>query len=231
MELDSKNHRSGRRFVALLLALAVAAVAAWWVRGHVAVGTQLAGYRVGQMPTYAEAAEQLVEIEQSRDPAALRELVSGWGTGNDRFDYYLARYVVEPRSSETLREAFSRELSWRPALLPRWAHFWSWQVKQPPAEEIASIQRYLAALLRAEPPRKLNWREVLALQAVFVLTGRAEEARRLDTENWRARYGAGAGFEGRGSGKEDDEHTAPLDAAPVQRPDMPLPSWNGPLPR
>lgn len=199
-----------------MLVVAIVAGAAWWVRDRWEIGTQLASYGIGRAATYADAAKQIAEIEKSGDPAALRKLVSGWGTGNDRFDYYLARYVVESPSnrapsnqapskqapsnqapsnqapsSEALREAFSRELSWRPPLLPRWAHFWSWQVKQPPAEEIMSVRGYLAALLQADPPRKLSWREVLALQAVFTLTGHTEAAHRLDTTNWRTRLRQG----------------------------------------
>lgn len=225
------------RWLLLALALAAAAIgaaAAWWMRDRLALGDQLAGYRVGQMATYAEAANEIAEIEQSRDPAGLRELVSGWGTGNDRFDYYLARYIVEPRCSDALREAFSRELSWRPGLLARWAHFWSWQVKQPPTEEVKSIQDYLATLLHADPPRKLNWREVLALQAAFVLTGRPEDARRLDTMNWRERsreQEQGSGFGGRGAGKKESEDAAPFDGSTIKRPEAPLPGWRGPVPR
>lgn len=226
------------------------------MRERWAVGAQLASYRIGQTTTYAEAAKKIAEIEQSGDPAALSELVSGWGTGNDRFDYYLARYVAEPPSNqapsreapsrdapsrdapsreapsrEALREAFSRELSWRPALVARWAHFWSWQVKQSPAEEIASIRGYLAALLQADPPRKLSWREVLALQAVFALTGHADAAHRLDTTNWRARFErAESGFGGQGSADADTK-AAQLEAPSVERPETPLPGWKGPLPR
>lgn len=246
MEHDSKKRRSsGRQLIALVLVVGIVAGAAWWMRERWAIGAQLASYRIGQATTYAEAAKKIAEIEQSGDSTALGELVGGWGTGNDRFDYYLARYVVEPPSSqapsreapsrdassrEALREAFSRELSWRPALVARWAHFWSWQVKQSPAEEIASIRGYLAALLQADPPRKLSWREVLALQAAFALTGHADAAHRLDTTNWRARFErAESGFGGERSADEDTK-AARLEA-PSVRPSAPLPGWKGPLPR
>jgi hypothetical protein len=216
-----------RLALALVIIAAISAAAWWWLRPRFDVGGQLAAYRVGQMASYAEASKEIAAIERS-DDAARRELVGGWGTGNDRFDYYLARYVAEPRSSEALREAFSRELSWRPALLARWAHFWSWQVKQPPADEVASIRGYLAALQQAEPPRKLSWREVLALQAVFVLTDQADAAHRLDPVNWRARLEEqeqGSAFGGQGSGKKE------ADVSSIVRPETPLPDWRGAVPR
>lgn len=175
--------------LAALLAAACLIAAVWWHQAGGGVGPQLAAYRIGQAANYGEAAREIAALERQPDrDHVLREVASGWGTGNQQFDYYLARRVSDPQAGEALRRAFSLELSWRPELLPRWAHYWSWRVKQPPADEIASIAEYLDALATADPPRRLTWREVLNLQAVFTLTDQLELAKRLAPDNWPGRY-------------------------------------------
>ncbi len=188
----------------------------WWYYGNGA-GTQWTAYRIGQAASYREAAGQIAALERRRDrDVVLRELAAGWGTGNQQFDFYLARRASDPQAGEALRQAFSLELSWRPELLTRWAHYWSWRVKPSPADEIASIAEYLDALATAEPPRRLTWREVLNLQAVFALTGQPELALRLAPDNWQGRY---RGWRGQRGERLD-----------VERPGAPFPDWQGALP-
>lgn len=210
-----------RRFVlsaVLLCALAGLVAGFWWRGGGGAVGQHLSAYRIGHSASYSQAAREIATLERSPDAdETLRALAAGWGTGNQPFDYYVARRVSDPQASEALRRAFSLELSWRPELLPRWAHYWSWRVKQPPAEEIRSIAEYLDALAKADPPRHMTWREVLNLQAAFALTGQIELAKRLTPENWLGRY---RGWEAKHASSKE-----------VLRPKAPLPNWRGPLPK
>jgi hypothetical protein len=182
------------------------------------LGRQVAGYRVGAAENYAQACREISWFEQGADrESKLRELVAGWGTGNQKFDLYLARYLGDPKCGEPLRQAFALEFAWRPEVLPRWAQFWRWRSKLPPAEEINSINEYLATLVLVDPPKQLTWREVLDLQAVFELTGRAELARRLAPDNWPARY----------------QRWSETVAKPseVTRPKLPFPDWKGSVPR
>jgi hypothetical protein len=210
-----------RLLVAIAIALVlfgVAAAAAWLYVQFDPLGRQVAGYRVGAAENYLRASQEIVWFEQGADrEAKLRELVAGWGTGNQRFDFYLARYLGDPKCSEGLRQAFSLELAWRPHLLLRWAHFWRWRSKLPPADEVTSINDYLAALVLVDPPKKLTWREVLDLQAVFELSGEGGLAKRLAPDNWPARY----------------ERWIEAAAKPreVERPRMPFPDWKGAVPK
>jgi hypothetical protein len=119
--------------------------------------------------------------------ARLPTLIGRFGRGNGRFDLYLAQYVDDRDSSESLRRAFSSELGARDGLLARWATYWSWRLTRPPDEVIASILDYLE-VLRADASATLTWREVLDLQAVFQWTSRPELARGLSPDNWRDRY-------------------------------------------
>ena len=209
-----------RRFVlsAVLLCALAGLVAGFWWRGSAgAVGHQLSAYRIGQAASYSQAAREIAALERSPNAdETLRELAAGWGTGNQSFDYYVARRVSDPQASEALRRAFSLELSWRPELLPRWARYWSWRVKQPPAEEIRSIAEYLDALATVAPPRPLTWREVLNLQAAFALTDQTELAKRLTPENWPKRY----------RGWRTDQAAGHK----ANRPRSPFPDWKGPAP-
>ena len=173
----------------LLLLAAGLAAGAWLYLRSSPLASQFAGYRVGAAATYSLAKPEIARFDSGSHRAAQdRELVRGWGTGNRQFDLYLARYLSEPECSDDLRQAFSLELGWRAELPARWARYWAWRAKQAPADEISAIDEYLAALARVEPPRLLSWREVLDLQAVFVLTGQAELARRLSPDNWRSRF-------------------------------------------
>src|ERR1700688_1787647 len=96
-------------------ALSGLAVGAWWYSQDGSVGSQLASFRIGQAESFEQAKVEIAVIErQPNGDEGLRELMSGWRTGNPSFDLYLARYVSEPESSEALRRAFSWELSWRP---------------------------------------------------------------------------------------------------------------------
>ena len=196
----------------------LAALAVWQFGGGGKAGTQLAAYRIGQAVSYREAAREIAALERRPDREhALRELAGSWSTGNQQFDFYLARRATDPQGSDALRQALSLELSWRPELLPRWAHYWSWRVKQSPDEEIASLAEYLDALAGAHPARRLNWREVLNLQAVFCLTDQTELARRLAPDNWLSRYRS---WQARGGEKVN-----------ARRPAAPLPDWRGTPPK
>ncbi|HVC94246.1 MAG TPA: hypothetical protein VND64_11175 [Pirellulales bacterium] len=186
----------------------------WFYHERDPLGRQVVGYRVGAAGSYAQACREIAWFEQGADhESKLRELVGGWGTGNPQFDLYLARYLGDSNCGEALRRAFSLELAWRPELLPRWAHFWCWHTKLAPAEEITSIAEYLATLVLVDPPKKLTWREVLDLQAVFELTGHEDLARRLAPDNWPTRY---------------DRWLEAAEKTPaVTRPKLPFPDWEG----
>src|SRR3989337_2211904 len=114
-----------------------------------------------------------------------------------------------------MRKAFSLEFGWREECLPRWAHYWSWHTPQEPDREIASMVAYLDVLQTAAPSKTITWREVLDLQAIFLLTGEPRLAKRLDPENWRDRY-----RRWRESHRENLPHVA--------RPGEPFPDWEGP---
>jgi hypothetical protein len=145
-------------------------------------------YQVGAAPTYEEAKPKLAWFDAPSDRnARLPTLVGRFGRGNGRFDLYLAQYVDDRDSSESLRQAFSNELAARDGLLARWAGYWSWRLAQPPDAEIASILTYME-VLQAAPSATLTWREVLDLQAVFQGAGRPELARGLSPGNWRERF-------------------------------------------
>jgi hypothetical protein len=194
------------------------AIAVWNYSYRPAVGAQLAAYRVGQAHSFDEAKREIAAVErQPNHDERLRELGSGWRTGSQTFDFYLAAYLGDRQSSEGLRRLFSLELSWRPERLADWAHFWSWRCRLAPADEIASIADYLAALSAAAEGRELSWREVLDFQAALALTGHAELARRLGPDNWKGRYRTWS-------------ESRP-DFTQVSRPDRPLPGWQGPVPQ
>ena len=100
-----------QRFViaAGLALLAIGLAAAAWIYLHpTPLAAQFAGYRVGAAPSYSLAKREIAAFDSPRDRAAKdRELVKGWGTGNQQFDYYLVRYLSEPECSDDLRQAFS----------------------------------------------------------------------------------------------------------------------------
>lgn len=206
------------RLAVTTIVLAGIAVAAWAYANRSALTRQWMCYRVGAAQTFEEAQDRLRWFEQGSDrQEKLRELVGKWGTGNQQFDLYLARYIGNPESSEALRECFSLEFGWRERLLGRWAHYWAWRSRQDPGKQIASILAYLDTLAMAEPPRAITWREVLDLQAIFQLTGHAELAQRLKPANWRSRFQQWHG-------------QRPAELPQVARPKTPLPDWQGSVP-
>jgi hypothetical protein len=206
------------RLLITLIVLAGIGMGAWAYVNRRQLACQWALYRVGAAPTLEAAKAEIAWFESGPDyERKLRELAGKWGTGNERFDLYLAEYVAGPQSPEALRRAFSLGFAWHEQRLPRWAHYWSWQTKQEPHREIASILAYLDLLAAAEPAKTITWREVLDLQAVFCLAGEPGLAKRLDPENWRGRY--------RGWRKKS------RDKLPrVARPGKPFPDWQGPGP-
>jgi hypothetical protein len=211
-----------RLWARILLTLIVAAglgVSIWAYRNRQRLSHQWSAYQVGAAISFDQARREIARLEKGPDSESqIRELVAKWGTGNGQFDLFLARYVDHPDSSETMRKAFSLELSWREELLPRWAHFWSWEGGPEPEGRVALILEYLDVLLLAEPPRTITWREVLDLQAVFQLTGQSDLAVRLKPENWQQRYRRWL-----------EVRAEPLPE--VSRPDRPFPDWQGQVPR
>ena len=177
------------RILTTLLVLAVVGLGTWGYLFRNQLAHQWATYRVGAADSFEEARTEINRLENGPDrDARLRELVRKWGTGNQQFDLYLARYVGNPDSSESLRKTFSLEFGWREELLPRWAHYWSWRAAREPDREITSILAYLDLLTAADSSKTITWREVLDLQAVFQLTGQPRLAKRLSPDNWRDRY-------------------------------------------
>jgi hypothetical protein len=216
----AENYNGSMRLVWRILiavGLMAAVAAGGWYYAHVEQFEQLAAIRrVATAETFAAARAELAWFERGPDAEErLRALVDAWGRGDPRFDFRLARYVGHPQSSESLRKAFSRELAWREELLPRWAHYWTWQAKLEPDAQIASICDYLDALAQAAPVPAITWREVLDLQAILVLAAKPSLALRLSPANWCDRYrqlGGSGGSRPRA----------------VKRPTRPLPDWEGP---
>ncbi|HWB08823.1 MAG TPA: hypothetical protein VG826_06355 [Pirellulales bacterium] len=205
--------------MAVIIAVAATGlgIGVWNYSHRVAVRSQLAVYRIGQARSFDQAKHEIASVEQQpNSEESLRELVSAWRGGNQTFDFYLADYLDDPQSSDELRRLFSLELSWHSDRLADWAHFWSWRSRLAPAEEIASIADYLGVLSAAADGRALTWREVLDFQATLALTGRADLARRLGPDNWQDRYQAW-------------NESSP-DFTRVNRPDRPLPGWQGSAP-
>mgnify|MGYP005841735925 CR=1 FL=1 len=206
------------RAAVLAALLAGAGAGAWYYLDSERLARQWSIYRLGHVETLAQARLEIVRLETGRDrQAAVRDLVAKWGTGNAQFDLYLAWYVGQPSSSELLRETFSLEFAWREPLLARWACYWSWRAPQEPDAEVASLVAHLETLVSGDPPALIPWREVLNLQAVFALTGRAPLAKRLQPDNWRQRYRAW---------REAVQGAVPH----VARPEAPFPDWRGPIP-
>lgn len=197
--------------------LAAIAIGGWWYLNREQLARQWACYRVGAAGSFEQARAELAWFEHGPDrDARLGELVRKWGTGNQRFDLYLARYVDHPASSQALRETFSEELGRRRELLPRWAHYWSYRTPLEPDREVASIIAYFDTLASAERPLEpITWREVLNLQAVLQWSGQGRLARGLSPTNWRRRY-------------RRWQETSPSQLPPIARPAKPFPDWRGP---
>jgi hypothetical protein len=212
----NQGMRLAWRFLILLGLVAALAVGGWYY-AHVGQFEQLAAVRrVAAAENFAAARAELAWFEKGDEAdERLRTLVGAWGRSDPRFDFYLARYVGDPQSSESLRKAFSRELAWREELLPRWAHYWTWQAKLEPDAQITSICDYLDALTHASPVPAITWREVLDLQAILVLAAKPSLALRLSPSNWLDRY------------RQAGESGA-VRPNTVKRPAKPLPDWEGP---
>ncbi len=176
----------------LLAAVAGVFVGAWTYLHWQAIAWQWASYQVGAATTFEQARQQFAWFEQGPHAAEkLRILVGKWGTGNPQFDRYLAEYASAGDSSMALRRAFSEELARRPELLPRWGHYWCLHASLEPDRHIESILEYLDALAfdqRAAAGPRLTWRELLDLQAVFVLSNDLDRAARVTPDNWREHY-------------------------------------------
>ena len=177
------------RLLLTFLLLTAIGAGTWGYLARRQLARQWKCYRVGAAETFDEARAEIVWFETGPDrDERLRELVGKWGTGNRRFDLHLARYVDDPQSSEALRKAFSIEFAWRPELLSRWAHYWSWRPGMEPNERVASITAYFDDLAAAGQAHEITWREVLDLQAMFQLTGSPKLALRLKPTNWPDRW-------------------------------------------
>jgi hypothetical protein len=201
--------------IGMLAAVAVGIGVFRW-RGELAA--HWASYQVASAGSYAAAARRIKQFEAAPDRAAkIQALVDAWGRGDPRYDYYLARYVRSPQCGDELRQAFSLEFSWRPELLSRWGHFWSWHSAADPADEQAHLRGYFDALASVEPPRRITWRDVLDLQALCDRTGQGELAERMKPDDWIDAYR-------RWIDKE------PQWTAHRQRPEAPFHDWQGAIP-
>ncbi|MGE0605710.1 MAG: hypothetical protein AB7O62_01195 [Pirellulales bacterium] len=174
----------------LILLLVVGAVAGGWAWSRRDIlAWQYACHQIGQAKTLEDAVAQISALDTEPDRTAkLHELVGGWGRGSQTFDAYLAQYLMRSECSEELRHEFSGEIGWRPELLPRWGHFWNWRHGQHAQSEFDSVRSFLETLRMAETKRSIGWREVLNLQAMFVLTGKPDLARHLTPKNWSDRF-------------------------------------------
>lgn len=211
-----------RLWIRILVAVVVLAVAVLAAVGYVhrqRLTGQWMAYRVGRAASFEEASRALSWFETGPDrEARLRELVTRWGAGNLRFDYYLARYVASPESSEAMRKRFSLELAWREGLLSRWAHFWCWRAGEQPDRRVEEILAYVDMLHAAQDlSKQITWREILDLQAIMHLSGQPKWAERLTPDNWRERY-------------QEWRRERSEGLLRVARPNQPLPDWEGPIP-
>lgn len=146
-------------------------------------------YRVSSATNYPQAKTEMTWFSAGPDRVArLHDLVSLWGSGNEEFDRNFVLYLQDPDCDDSLREAFSLELAWRPELLSRWAHCWCHVGRLEPEENFESIVRYIDTLAVAEPQREITWRDVLDLQAAFELAECRELALRLNPENYLSRH-------------------------------------------
>lgn len=185
-----------RRFaivVTLLLVVGAAGAAvAYWAMERDELAWQLDCHRIGAAPSYEEAAQLLAELDRAPNhQEKLSLLTTKWGTGNQAFDERLVRWMLSTDGSGALLQAFSEELSWREELLPRWVEYWREETELPMEEELASIEGYLSAIHEggAASRREVSWRDVLDMQAWFVMRDSARLAVRLGPENAGDRYG------------------------------------------
>ncbi|HID74409.1 MAG TPA: hypothetical protein EYP56_00235 [Planctomycetaceae bacterium] len=207
-----------RLWARILLIVVVLAVGASVLYRGPKLARQWAAFQVGTAISFDQARRELARLERRPDAELqIDALVAKWGTGNPRYDLFLARYLSEPQCTGSLRARFSLELAWREGLLARWAHFWCWYSDSEPDRRIAQIAEYLTVLLDDPVRRPITWREVLELQAVFQLTGHPELAVRLKPDGWRRRFRR---WQSACAGRLPH----------ITRPEKPLPDWQGPLP-
>ncbi len=202
----------------LILAVVLAGifVGAWVYANRKQLARQWACYRVGAADSFEEAQDEIAWFESGSDRRErLAELARKWGTGNQRFDLYLARHLHLPACSSLLREVFCEEFDRRTELLPRWAHHWSWRAEREPDHQVESILIFLDGRVSAEQLRAITWREVLDLRAIFQLVGRAELARGLSPANWPDAY-------------RRWQRTRPAELPRAGRPAEPFADWQGP---
>jgi hypothetical protein len=205
------------RFLLVLLLIATAVGGAWAYLHQEQLARTWEMSRVAAASNYGEAKAILSPFDQEPDrDAKLRQMMGKWGTGNPRFDFYLARYVGDADSSESARELFSYELGWRSGLLDRWAYYWSWQAGDP-NREMAELAGYLDLVVKTNAAKPLTWREVLNVQAMFQLTGDSDAALRLSPANWSSRYRSWRA-----------EHPGELPHAESRQ--MPFDDWSGGVP-
>jgi hypothetical protein len=185
----SGGMRLFRRALLAMLVLTASGLGAWCYVYRQPLRRQWALYRIGAAASPQEADREIVGCLAGPDHnAMIGEMVGKWGTGNRPFDLHLATHLGAGTCGEPLRMAFAAELGRRAGLLDRWAHYWTWRAQLPPEQQMASLVAYFDALLAADPPRDITWRDVLDLEALFQLTGRGELARNLSPNNWRDRY-------------------------------------------
>lgn len=183
-----------RTIILLLLVCGVAALGVWAYIQRESLARSWAISRVAAAPNFETAQQRMRWFEAGPQAADRRRaLVEKWGTGDEQFDLYLARHVVGPSSSVSLREAFALQLSRRPALLPLWARYWVALTGPPSSDHVRMLAGY-RTLAEAKPSTALPWREVLDLQAVFALLGRPDLALGLTPANWSARIEAAEAF-------------------------------------
>jgi hypothetical protein len=207
------------RLLAAIVVLACAGLAVWGYLSRESLTRQWKAYQVGRAAGNAEVCQAIAWFEAGPDQEArLRSLVAKWGTGNPRFDFFLARYVGSPESSESLRKAFSLEFAWRDGLLVRWAQYWIWRAGDRANERIDEILSYTELLDAAQQPLKeISWREILDLQAIFQIAAQPRLAERLTPANWHERF-------------RQWRQSRPAAIPPVVKPTRPLPDWQGPIP-
>jgi len=178
-----------RKLLAITAVVAAVFGGAWLYLQRDALGRFWACHRVGAAQDYSHAKEELAWFTEGPDRAArLHELVTLWDTGNETLDRNLVMYLQDPDCDDSVREAFSLELAWRPKLLSRWAHCWCHMSKLEPDENFESIISYVDTLAMSNTPREITWRDVLDLQAAFELAGCPELAIRLTPENYLRRH-------------------------------------------
>ncbi len=176
--------------LALITALVAGCALAAWAYSHQGlIERHVACLRLRRATSPQVARQLLGQLDAEPDHrASVQLLVSHWGTGSHQLDEAVARYLVSAAASDTLREAFSLEMAWRPELLPRWAHCWAYLVDGEPREAVDSILGYVDTLAAANAVRPITWRDVLDLQAAWQWADCPELAVRLTPENYRRRW-------------------------------------------